>query len=176
MTELASYLCDKAAFPSLQPCDYHDMYHLQQALFKRAQQKQQQLSDLKDKSSADGVREEVVVAAALIQKLLRRALGDLILIQKMESKLGPTSRKLFFPNDGFFPAGTKKTLCPSATFKVDVYDIHQFNNTIGTEFGSCNGRDGCTSSVWFSTVPSSSLVGCFLEIRCIIIWNTRQHS
>jgi len=135
MTELASYFCDEAAFPTLQPCDYHDMYRLQQALFKRAQQKQQQLSDLKDKSSADGVREEVVVAAALIQKLLRRALGDLILIQKVESKLGPNSRKLFFPNDGFFPAGTKKKLYAlqrhlKLMCTISIYAIIQFEQNL----------------------------------------------
>lgn len=135
MNELASYFCDKRAFPSLQPCDYHDMYRLQQSLFKLAQQQQQQITDLKVKSSADVVREEVAIAAALIQKLLQRALSDLILIQKMESNLSPISRKKFFPNDSFFPPGIKKKIYAlqrhlKLMCMISIYSTIQFEQNL----------------------------------------------
>jgi hypothetical protein len=108
MNRLTTFFCDKEAFPSLQPCDYHDMYRLQQALFKRAQQ--QQRSDQMDVADTKVIREEVAIAATLIQKLLRRALDELILVETTKPDVGSNSRKVVYPINALLPPEIRKKI------------------------------------------------------------------
>ena len=77
MSKLTNYFCDKSK--GLQPYDFHDMFRLQQALYKRAQtQKEQKLTVEQDVLNND-------TDTILIQKLLHRALDELTLVETNKS-------------------------------------------------------------------------------------------
>jgi hypothetical protein len=79
----------------------------------------------------------------------------------MESKLGPTSSKIFFANDGFFPAGTKKKLYAlqrhlKLMCTISIYSTIQFEQNLEAAMDALHRLE--TSIYSLSKIPDSDQI------------------